>query len=138
MKLRKLGITGLISLVTMLVIGNFQSSQNSKYLITNSAALALTPVERKAEADRLFQQGMQQSLTNQFQAALKSWQQALSIYQEIKDRKGEADTLRNLAITYFQVGDYDKGFDSQQQALAIEREIKKQEDDGKTPTAKPK
>lgn len=139
MKLLKLGITGLMALGTMLVIGNFQYNQNPNYLITNSAALAQTPVERKAEADRLFQQGMQQSLSGQFQVALKSWQQALSIYREIKDRKGEGNTLTNLGITYFQVGDYDKGFEYQQQALAIEREIKRQqEDEGKTPRVIPK
>ncbi|HLO49973.1 MAG TPA: tetratricopeptide repeat protein [Kamptonema sp.] len=138
MKLLKLGLTGLIALVTMLVIGNLQYSQNSNYLITNSAALAQTPVGRKAEADRLLQQGMQESLNSQFQAALKSWQQALSIYREIKDRKGEGDALRNLATTYFQVGDYDKGFEYQQQALTIEREIKKQEDEGNDPTIIPK
>lgn len=137
MKLLKLGITGLIALVTTLVIGNLQYSQNSNYLITNSAAFAQIPTERKAAADRLFQQGMQESLSSQFQAALKSWQQALSVYRELKDRKGEGDTLRNLATTYFQVGDYDKGFEYQQQALAIEREIAKQEDEGGTPTAIP-
>lgn len=138
MKLLKLGLTGLMALVTVLVIGNFQYSQNTKYLITNSVALAQTTVQpRKAEADRLFQQGMQQSLSSQFQAALKSWQQALSIYREIKDRKGEGDALRNLAITYFQVGDYTKGFEYQQQGLAIEREIRKQEEDGDNPPAKP-
>jgi len=137
MKFIKLGLTGLITLVTVSVIGNFQYSQNTNYLISNSAALAQTPVQRKAEADRLFQQGMQQSLSNQYQAALKSWQQALSIYREIKDRKGEGDVLRNLGVTYFQVGDYNKGFEYQQQALAIEREIRKQEEEGNTPTAKP-
>ncbi|OCR01457.1 hypothetical protein BCD67_18335 [Oscillatoriales cyanobacterium USR001] len=138
MKLLKLGITGLIGLATMLVIGNFQYSQNTKYLITNSAAFAQTSVERKTEADRLFQQGMQQSMNTQFQAALKSWQQALTIYREIKDRKGEGDTLKNLGITYFQVGDYTKGFEYQQQALAIEQELRKQEDEGTAPTAIPK
>ena len=43
---------------------------------------------RKAEADRLLQQGIKQHKTSQFEAALQSWQQALIIYREIKDRQG--------------------------------------------------
>ncbi|MFB2877873.1 tetratricopeptide repeat protein, partial [Floridanema aerugineum] len=38
---------------------------------------------RKAEADRLFQQGIQQFQTSKFREALQSWQQALAIYREI-------------------------------------------------------
>ncbi|WP_449416322.1 tetratricopeptide repeat protein [Phormidium nigroviride] len=137
MKLLKLGITGLMAVVTVLGIGNFQYSPNTKYLITNSVALAQIPTERKAEADRLFQQGMQQSLSSQFQTALKSWQQALTIYREIKDPKGEMEALRNLSTTYFQIGDYDRGFEYQQQSLAIEREMKRQQDEGNDATAFP-
>src|SRR4028118_1460894 len=40
---------------------------------------------RKTEADRLMQQGLQQYKTDQFPAALNSWQQALQIYRA--DRK---------------------------------------------------
>lgn len=126
-----------MAVVTVLGIGNFQYSPNTKYLITNSVALAQIPTERKAEADRLFQQGMQQSLTSQFQAALKSWQQALSIYRELKDPKGEMDALKNLSTTYFQIGDYDRGFEYQQQSLAIEREMKRQQEEGNDGTAIP-
>jgi Flp pilus assembly protein TadD len=35
---------------------------------------------QKAEADRLFQQGVSQYDNSQFQQALQSWQQALKIY----------------------------------------------------------
>ncbi len=126
-----------MAVVTVLGIGNFQYSPNTKYLITNSVALAQIPTERKAEADRLFQQGMQQSLSSQFQTALKSWQQALTIYREIKDPKGEMEALRNLSTTYFQIGDYDRGFEYQQQSLAIEREMKRQQDEGNDATAFP-
>ena len=137
MKLLKLGITGLMAVVTVLGIGNFKYSPNTKYLITNYAALAQIPTERKAEADRFFQQGMQQSISSQFQAALKSWQQALTIYREIKDPKGEMEALRNLSTTYFQIGDYDRGFEYQQQSLAIEREMKRQQEEGNDATAIP-
>ncbi|MBD2353121.1 tetratricopeptide repeat protein [Tolypothrix sp. FACHB-123] len=87
-------------------------------------ALAQTPQARKAEADRLFKQGIQQYQTSQFEAALRSWQQALIIYREIKVRKGESNTLGNLGIAYFSLGDYPKAIEYHQQRLAIAKEIK--------------
>ncbi|MBD2354936.1 tetratricopeptide repeat protein [Tolypothrix sp. FACHB-123] len=86
--------------------------------------LAQTPQARKAEADRLFKQGIQQFDTSQFEAALRSWQQALIIYREIKDRQGEGAALGNLGGAYYYLGDYPKAIDYQQQRLAIAREIK--------------
>ncbi|MBD2339122.1 CHAT domain-containing protein [Calothrix sp. FACHB-156] len=86
--------------------------------------LAQTSTDRKAEADRLFQQGNEQYQTSQFEAALKSWQQALIIYRQIKDRLGEGGTLGNLGVAYSALGDYTKAIDYQQQRLAIVREIK--------------
>lgn len=68
---------------------------------------------------------------------MQPWQQALTIYREIKDPKGEMDTLRNLSTTYFQIGDYDRGFEYQQQSLAIEREMKRQQEEGNDGTAIP-
>lgn len=47
-----------------------------------STALAQTAVreDRQAEADRLFQQGIQQHQRGQFREALQFWQQALAIH----------------------------------------------------------
>jgi hypothetical protein len=59
-------------------------------------AIAQTTDARKAEADRLMQQGMQQSQTGQLRAALNSWQQALQIYRTIKNRLGEGLALNNF------------------------------------------
>ncbi|BAY24046.1 TPR repeat-containing protein [Calothrix sp. NIES-2100] len=86
--------------------------------------LAQTPQARKAEADRLFNQGSQQFDTSQFEAALRSWQQALIIYREIKNRQGEGAALGNLGLAYDALGDYPKAIDYHQQFLAIAKEIK--------------
>jgi tetratricopeptide (TPR) repeat protein len=87
-------------------------------------ALAQTPDARKAEADQLLVQGIQQAQTSQFEAALQSWQQALSLYREIKNRLGEGQSLGNLGNAYRYLGDYAKTIDYHQQSLAIMREIK--------------
>ncbi|NEU72925.1 CHAT domain-containing protein [Hassallia byssoidea VB512170] len=96
-----------------------------------SQVLAQTTDARKAEADRLKQQGIQQLDISQFEAALKSFQQALIIYREIKDRQGEGKALGNLGIAYANLGDYTKAIEYEQQWLAIAREIKDRQSEGK-------
>ncbi len=83
--------------------------------------------DRKAEADRLLQQGNQQFQTSQFEAALQSWEQALTIYRAIKDRQGEGQSLGGLGIAYRNLGKYDKAIEFHLQSLAIAREIKNRE-----------
>ena len=95
-----------------------------------SQVLAQTTDARKAEADRLLQQGIQQYQTSQFEAALKSWQQALIIYREIKDRQSEGKALGNLGLAYKSLGNYAKAIEYQQQWLAIAREIKDRQSEG--------
>jgi CHAT domain-containing protein len=93
-------------------------------------AIAQTTDAREAEADRLLQQGIQQSKTSQFPAALNSWQQALQIYRAIKNRQGEGWALGNLGIAYQSLGNSAKAIEYAQQSLAIAREIKDRKTEG--------
>ena len=117
---RKLSLTALITLILTISL----PIANLPPLFQASQVLAQTPKDRKAQADRLLQQGFEQFQTSQFEAALQSWQQALIIYQEIKDRLGEGNALGNLGNAYASLGDYAKAIDYFQQSLAIAREIK--------------
>jgi CHAT domain-containing protein len=130
MKLQKIGLSGLISILAALTIGEFRFISNSQFKIINSQALAQTQVERKAEADRLFQQGIQQAQISQFQPALQSSEQALIIYREIKDRQGEGAALGSLGIAYRNLGGYAKAIEYLQQWLAIARSIKDRNSEG--------
>ncbi len=102
------------------------------------AAQAQTTQDRKAEADRLFQQAYQQFKQKQYEAAIGSLQQALTIYRAISERKQEAEVLFRLGDTYKQVApsveptnqsgwglvkDYSKAIEFYQQALAAYRAI---------------
>ncbi|MEG4231636.1 tetratricopeptide repeat protein [Microcoleus sp. Pol11C3] len=131
MKLQKIGLSGLISILAALTVGEFRFIPNSQFKIINSQALAQTQAQRKAEADRLFNQGIEQYKISQFQAALQSWQQALIIYREIKERQGEGGALGNLGNAYRNLGDYAKAIEYAQQQLAIAREIKDRQSEGK-------
>ncbi|MEG4321071.1 MULTISPECIES: hypothetical protein [unclassified Microcoleus] len=79
MKLQKIGLSALISILAALTVGEFRSLPNYQFKIINSQALAQTQAERKAAADRFFQQGREQYQISQFQAAIQFWQQALII-----------------------------------------------------------
>jgi tetratricopeptide (TPR) repeat protein len=70
----------------------------------------------------LFKHGIQQYQTNQFTAALQSWEQALKIYQEIQDRRGEGKVQGNLGAVFLDLGDYPKAIEKLQHSLAIARE----------------
>jgi len=83
-----------------------------------------TTQDRKAEADRLFEQGTNQQGQNQNESAIASFQQALNIYRELKDRQSEGKTLKSIGVIYFNLKDYPKAIVYYQQALDIARDIK--------------
>jgi CHAT domain-containing protein len=87
------------------------------------AALAQSTEARKAEADRLLQQGIQQAQVSQFREAIQAWEQALALYREIQDLRGEVQILSNLGAAYYILGDYRRTIESMEQGLAIFRRL---------------
>ena len=65
-----------------------------------------SPSDLLAEADRLYQLGLQQYHTSQFQQALQSYQQALSLYRELGDWAMEGRTLNDIGSVYRRLGLY--------------------------------
>src|SRR5690348_4480398 len=70
--------------------------------ITPTIAQAQTPSNqnRKAEADRLYQLGIQQYRQGKFREALETFEKVLLICREIGDTAGVATTLNNLGKVY--------------------------------------
>ena len=114
-----------IAMLTFLACGQVQ-------IVMSESVQAQTTQDRKAEADRLFNQGNQQYQISQFEAAFQSWKQALNIYRETKDRLGEGNALGNLGIAYLSLGKYEKAIEFHLQALALLREIKDRLGEGKS------
>ncbi|AOX00222.1 hypothetical protein BJP34_12860 [Moorena producens PAL-8-15-08-1] len=117
LRLRLIILLALLASFSPPLLGNVST------LFPASSALAQTVESRKTEADRLFEQGLEQAKVSQFRKALQSWQRALTIYQEIGDRQGEAFSLNNLGLGYNNLGDYPKAIEFHQQSLIIAREI---------------
>ena len=88
-------------------------------IVFPGVVMAQTVEEKKKEADRPLQQGIQQYQVSQFEAALQSWQQSLKLYRELKDRLGEGAALWNLGVAYDSLGNYPKAIDYHEQRLAI-------------------
>lgn len=122
MRDRKFSLTALITLILTVS----QSIGNLPPLFQVSQVLAQTSADRKVEADRLLQQGREQYQTNQSEAALKSWQQALIIYQKIRDYKSEVKVLNNIGLAHQQQAEYASAIDYLQRSLSIARAIKDQ------------
>jgi CHAT domain-containing protein/lipopolysaccharide biosynthesis regulator YciM len=114
-----------IAMLTFLACGQVQ-------IVMSESAQAQTTQARKAEADRLFNQGNQQYQISQFEAAFQSYQQALNIYREIKFRQGELWALGSTGRAYNSLGKYDKAIEFYLQTLAIAREIKDRLGEGTT------
>lgn len=98
---------------------------------SHQAALAQTDTveDRKAEADRLYQQSRQQFRDNQNgdedsdREAFRLLEQALKIYREIQNRSGEAEALIGLGSLSAELGQDEQALNFYQQALTQYREI---------------
>ncbi|MBH8562824.1 CHAT domain-containing protein [Nostoc sp. CENA67] len=119
MQLKKIFILAIATFITTFL----HSPISFKALTPVEPVLAQTTADRKAEADRLYQQGDQQIQIGQYKAALEFFQQALVIYQQIGDRNGEALSLNYIAIVERARGDYIQALKFYNQALNIFREL---------------
>jgi len=126
MRLKHIKLVAIVLLTPLmsLAVDKVKFKPSPRFVLSSSAVLAQSVDGRRAEAYQLFQQGNEQYQTSQFEAALQSWQQALTIYREIKDHKGEAASLGSLGLAYSNLGDYAQAIEYHQQSLAIFREIK--------------
>jgi CHAT domain-containing protein len=116
----KIGRSVFVSLL-MVLSASFVPSLSM--VLMTSRVLAQTVDARKAEADRLLNQGGQQYHEGQFKAALLSWNQALQIYRQINDRAGISSTVGNLGLIYIFLADYKKAIEFFDESLAIAKEF---------------
>ena len=76
-----------------------------------------------AEADRLRTLGDQRVNEDQFQEALKLYQQAIDLYRKEGNRLAEGLTLRGMGNAYLGLKEFEKALEAQQGALKIARSI---------------
>jgi CHAT domain-containing protein/lipopolysaccharide biosynthesis regulator YciM len=91
--------------------------------IDGTSVLAQTNNSREAEADRLFEQGVEQDKKRQFDAAIQSWEQARIIYREIGNPRKEANALGNIGVMYRAKGEYTKSLEKLTEVLKIMKSL---------------
>ncbi|HEY9849979.1 MAG TPA: CHAT domain-containing protein [Leptolyngbyaceae cyanobacterium] len=86
-------------------------------------AQSQTNRDRKAIADRLFREGDYLNAKDRYERAIRKFQEALLIYQEISDRASVGKTLFNIGYVYYKKEEYEQALDYFHQALPIRREV---------------
>jgi tetratricopeptide (TPR) repeat protein len=94
---------------------------------------AQTTQDRKVEALRLNEEGVQLLNKSQFRESLAKYQQALVIFKEIGERRDEGTVLNNIGLVYSNLGQYPKALEYYQKALAIRREVSDKAGEGHNP-----
>ncbi|GEM_PF-2012274 len=74
-------------------------------------AQATPPQDRKAEGDRLNNEGEQLRQRGQFRAALEKYQQALAIVKAIGEQEVEGVILNNIGLTYHGLEKYSEALE---------------------------
>ena len=112
----------LIALLTCLATVTTPCLLNLPAPLTVSQVLAQTQEDRKAEADRLLQQGRQQFDSDEFAAAKQSFQQALAIYTELSDARGILRTTIMSGATHASLGETERAIELFEQAIVMAQE----------------
>lgn len=84
-----------------------------------AAGFAQTLDFQKGRADALLEQGAIAHKNGDFNTAIELLQQALTIYQELKDTSGIGNTFKSLGNVYFSQGEYSLAVDLYSQCLEI-------------------
>ena len=79
--------------------------------------------DNSKEAQILVTLGISSFKAGEYEKALDSFRQALSIYREAKDIKGEGIALNSIGIIYNNLGYYQKALNYYQQSLIVSRQI---------------
>ncbi|KYC35455.1 hypothetical protein WA1_06415 [Scytonema hofmannii PCC 7110] len=101
-------------------------------VISQAFAQTPTPENRKAEADKLFQEGVQQYRRGEYPKALQTYNRVLEMRRQLGDKAGVGQTLNNIGQVYNGLVQQEKALEVLQQALTIRREIKDRVGEGET------
>ena len=120
----------LATLVFSLTCGIGLAANN--VVVKDTLAQTATSSDKKVEADKLFQEGVQQFRRGEYPKALLTYQRVLEIRRQLGDKVGIGQTLNNIGQVYNGLLQQEKALEFLQQALTIRREIKDRAGEGET------
>jgi CHAT domain-containing protein/Tfp pilus assembly protein PilF len=101
----------------------YDASGQGNYRLVIIPTTTDNPVVRQSEADRLNDQGFQESNWANYPEALELFRQALTIRQDIGDQRGASVTLNYIGTIYEALGKYRQALNYYQRSLAITQDI---------------
>ncbi|GJD19283.1 TPR domain protein [Rivularia sp. IAM M-261] len=101
-------------------------------VVKHTLAQTATSSDKKVEADKFFQEGVQQFRRGEYPKALLTYQRVLEIRRQLGDKAGIGQTLNNIGQVYNGLIQQEKALEFLQQALTIRREIKDRVGEGET------
>ncbi|MBD2776392.1 CHAT domain-containing protein [Iningainema tapete] len=96
----------------------------SDVVVKHTLAQTATSSDRKAEADKLFQDGVQQFRRGEYPKALLTYQRVLEIRRQLGDKPGEAATLNKLGEIYNGLNQPTQALEVLQQSVNLYKLIK--------------
>jgi tetratricopeptide (TPR) repeat protein len=88
--------------------------------------------KRLIAAAKFFNQGTELYNKNEFESALKAWQEALQLYQIIPDKELEGKTISNIGLVYYSLGNYALAIEYLEKGATIARQINAKQFEGRT------
>jgi len=91
-------------------------------IVFTAPILAQTQTNEQAEAQRLFDEGLQlfqQQTASSYQQAIKKWEATLPLWRKLGDKANEAKTLVIIGFIYDALGEQKQALDYFQQALPL-------------------
>jgi tetratricopeptide (TPR) repeat protein len=104
--------------------GTAQSLQQALANFAEAIRLSKVSDDKLTMALALLSSGRIYDILNQRTKALEAYNQALPLWQDLRDRSGEARTLNNIGTVYSLSGETAKALDYFNQSLPIIRELK--------------
>jgi CHAT domain-containing protein/Flp pilus assembly protein TadD len=116
-------------LASTLAIGLGFATPMVSAIVFSDVVIAQTVEEKKKEADRLSQLGIQQFKIGEIEASIQFFKQSLDIYKTIGNKQGESYLLKLLSLTLIARGQYPQALEYLQPMLEIARSLKNQDDE---------
>ncbi len=92
-------------------------------VVKHTLAQTAASSDRKAEADKLFQEGVQQYRRGEYPKALQTYQRVLEIRRQLGDKAGIGQTLNNIGEAYNYLNQPSQGLPMLQQALSLRQQL---------------
>ncbi|MDZ7957872.1 MAG: tetratricopeptide repeat protein [Aulosira sp. DedQUE10] len=101
-------------------------------VVKHTLAQVVSSADSKAEADKLFQEGIQQYRRGEYPKALQTYQRVLEIRRKLGDKAGVGQTLNNIGEVYIGLIQTEEALKVLQEALVIYQELKDRKSEGQT------